>query len=369
MDSQRFLLASGNVVVVSPSVMRIDEPDGQLVREFDLARLTTIRRDGTTVYATVAGEALTLPATSLSEAGGLEDALQKAQPSTGRVWGMPRWLVITLGAFGFLVVIGLINNAIDAARDDDKRPTPAAVAGVANTPAGSGAQSAATVLSPTPAAPSPTVEATVTPPAATATAAEFVLTGEVVIGKWSARRGDTSTSTQILGEVINQTNVDVIGVHIEVRIFDAGGALLGEQTTCLRANRINVGGMSGFTCHIGAVRPDQVADADISVEVIPLVPGESRADIYTAAFEIFDVVQGQEEITGRIRNIGDPAAPFVSVSALFYDEGGTPYRYMIGHTEIPGLLSGEETPFRVTIPSWEDPPASFHIWAHSSAET
>ena len=81
MQEQRFTLTSGNVVVITPGILRVELTTGAS-RVFDLALLSQVKRDGSQVMALLGADRLDFPATSLVDAGQLEATLRSAGQST-----------------------------------------------------------------------------------------------------------------------------------------------------------------------------------------------------------------------------------------------------------------------------------------------
>jgi hypothetical protein len=161
-------------------------------------------------------------------------------------------------------------------------------------------------------------------------------------------------SLYFMGELINNGSTDVSGVEIVIAVLDDNGGILGfGNSNSVDIDVAKVGQKYPFRVGIDPA-PKKWAKEDIQITAKPYYGGRYYFDFKTQAVTV-TADDGSYTITGKVVNVGDKAAHFVSVVAVLYDDAGKLLDVADTYPVSSDLAPGESSLFRIKFSLEEQP--------------
>jgi len=179
-------------------------------------------------------------------------------------------------------------------------------------------------------------------PAPTALPADAVLLGIMS----DASYVDEVSTFNIVGEVRNDSNLDVGNVSVGVNFYDASGAFVSEARGKTMAASLSPGQRAPFRLSV----PYQANMTNYSVRAVgQSVPQKLTPQIALAATKAYEDNIGFYHVSGSIKNMGAVQVSRVKVVVTLYGRGGaivnTDFAYPVPATLNPGQLADFDVAF------------------------
>lgn len=154
---------------------------------------------------------------------------------------------------------------------------------------------------------------------------------------------DLNTLT-LVGEVRNDSNLDVGQTDITVTFYDAAGSVTGVAHGETLLDIIPPGEKSPF--HISLTHPPAFASYSLRGIARPVLPRQS-AQLAVVELRRFEDAAGFFHIKGVIENVGSSVAARTKVAAIIYGRDGGVINVGFTYVDPPTLAPGEQATYDV----------------------
>lgn len=185
----------------------------------------------------------------------------------------------------------------------------------------------------------PVVTATVVP-VPTALPADAVLLGLLSDNSFI----DEFNTLHIVGEVRNDSNVDVGQTDIAITFYDGAGAVIGTANGQTILEVIPPGEISPFLITLS--RPDGLVSYSVRAVARPVAP-ELAPQLSVIQVKRFEDETGFFHVKGVIENSGSLVAKRAKVAAVIYGRGGAVINVGFTYLNPPTLAPGERASYEV----------------------
>lgn len=185
----------------------------------------------------------------------------------------------------------------------------------------------------------PVVTATVSP-APTALPADAVLLGLLSDNSFT----DEFNTLHLVGEVRNDSNVDVGQTDIAITFYDSAGAAIGTANGQTILDVIPPGETSPFLITLS--RPDGLESYSVRAVARPVTP-QLTPQLTVVQVKRFEDEAGFFHVKGVIENSGSIVARRAKVAAVIYGRGGTVINVGFTYLNPPALAPGERASYEV----------------------
>jgi hypothetical protein len=155
---------------------------------------------------------------------------------------------------------------------------------------------------------------------------------------------DEFNTLTIVGEVRNDSSLDVGQTDITVTFYDTAGAIVGTASGSAMFEIIPSGGKSPFI--VTLTRPSGYASYSLRAVARP-VPTERQAQLAVVELRRFEDEAGFFHIKGFIKNVGNSVARRVKVAASIYGRDNGIINVGFTYVDPPTLDPGEQAAYDV----------------------
>ncbi|RME47427.1 MAG: hypothetical protein D6796_07675, partial [Caldilineae bacterium] len=157
---------------------------------------------------------------------------------------------------------------------------------------------------------------------------------------------DAFDTLYVVGEVRNDSNLDVGDIHVTVSFYDAAGTFIGETTGRTMLKTLSPGERSPFLLRLA--RPVGMSNYSIKAVGRP-VPSYLRPQIVLVESRAFEDEAGFYHVAGTVKNTGSVSVPRVRVVVTLYGRDGGVVNVGFDDLSPVPLHPGELAPFDVTF--------------------
>jgi len=157
---------------------------------------------------------------------------------------------------------------------------------------------------------------------------------------------DDFNTLTLVGEVRNDSPLDVGQTEIDVTFYDSAGSVIGTATGQTVLEVIPPGEKSPF--HITLTRPAGFASYSLRAVALP-VPPKQTAQLSVVELRRFEDEAGFFHIKGTIENVGSRVAKRTKVAAVIYGRDGGVINVGFTYVNPPNLAPGEQATYDVTF--------------------
>ena len=155
---------------------------------------------------------------------------------------------------------------------------------------------------------------------------------------------DDFNSLTIVGEVRNDSSLEVGKTDITVTFYDGAGAVNGSASGDILFDSISPGEKSPFL--ISVTRPNGFESYSIRAVARPVTPRQG------AQLSVVDVKRYEDEagffhIKGRLENVGSRISRQTKVAAIIYARNGSVINVGFAYTNPPTLAPGQQAEYEV----------------------
>ncbi len=178
--------------------------------------------------------------------------------------------------------------------------------------------------------------------APTALPADAVLLGLVSDNNYT----DEFNTLTIVGEVRNDSNVDVGQTDITVTFYNAAGTIINTASGATMLKTIPPGEKSPFI--ITLTRPAGLASHSLRAVARPVTP-QTGAQLAAANLKRFEDDAGFFHVTGSIQNVGSTTAKRIKVAAIIYNRDNRVINVGFTYSNPPKLAPGQLATYDVSF--------------------
>ncbi len=155
---------------------------------------------------------------------------------------------------------------------------------------------------------------------------------------------DNFNTLTIVGEVRNDSNLDVGQTNITVTFYDATGTVIGTANGETMLEVIPPGETSPFL--ITLTRPSGLTSYSLRAVARPVVP-ELKAQLSVVEVRRYEDEAGFFHVKGVIENVGNRVAKRTKVAAVIYGRDGSVINVGFVYVNPPSLAPGEQATYDV----------------------
>lgn len=155
---------------------------------------------------------------------------------------------------------------------------------------------------------------------------------------------DDFNTLTIVGEVRNDSNLDVGQTDIAVMFYDVAGAIIGTASGTTMLDVIPPGEKSPFI--ITLTRPAGLASHSLRAVGRPVVP-EQGSQLTVTDVKRFEDDAGFFHVKGTIENVGSTTARRVKVGVVIYNRDNRVINVGFTYTNPPKLVPGQTASYEV----------------------
>jgi len=178
--------------------------------------------------------------------------------------------------------------------------------------------------------------------APTALPADAVLLGLVSDNNYT----DEFNTLTIVGEVRNDSNVDVGQTDITVTFYNAAGTIINTASGATMLKTIPPGEKSPFI--ITLTRPAGLASHSLRAVARPVTP-QAGAQLTAGNLKRFEDDAGFFHVTGSIQNVGSTTAKRIKVAAIIYNRDNRVINVGFTYSNPPKLAPGQSATYDVSF--------------------